>query len=340
MRAKPARSRTRRLALLGAFAVATAAVGCGGDEGGVTPEEDPEAIVEQAFAEPIESADVSLDVDFELEEQGRSESFQGQLTGPCRWNGPDRFASFDYEVALQGGGASVPPISVVSTGEDLFLEVAGTSYSLGNQVLAAVNREIEGDSQAAAACGTLGLDTEGPDMPSLMEDLEVAGEQEVAGVPTTHVTGTIAVEDLVTDLNELARQANQLSPEAAPTLSDQEVDALLDSVEEPRFDLFVGEDGVVRGFNSSFAFGSPDGGGEDEISSGSVAVSLEFAGVGGEQEIVAPEDSRPIDSLIRQIAGLSELFGGDVPAIPGLPGGGGGGARGGGAGGGAGGAGP
>jgi hypothetical protein len=319
--------------------LAVFAAGCGDDSGGsVADEEDPEAIVERAFSEPIESADVTFDVDFEVEEGGASESFQAQLTGPCRWNGPDKFASFDYEVALQGGGASVPPISLVSTGDDLFVDIVGTSYSLGSELLTSINRTIEGDSQAAAACGTLGLDTEGPDLPSMMEDLEIAGEQEVAGAPTTHVTGTIAVDQIVTELNAFAREANRLSPGAAPTLSDQEVDQLTESVDDPRFDLFVGEDGIVRGFNSSFAFGpSGEGDGGGGISSGSVALSVEFAGVGGEQEITPPENPRPLSSLIRQVAGLSELFGGGeltLPDLPGVPGGGAGGGGGGAGGGG------
>jgi hypothetical protein len=331
---RPTARLLRLRVLVVAALLALVGAGCGDDSGGsVADEEDPEVIVERAFSEPIESADVTLDVDLEVEEGGASESFQAQLTGPCRWNGPDEFASFDYELALQGGGASVPPISLASTGDDLFVRIVGTSYSLGSELLASINSTIEGDSQAAAACGTLGVHTEGPDLPSLMEDLEVAGEQEVAGTPTTHVTGTIAVEEIVTELNSFAREANQLSPGAAPTLSDQEVEQLTDSVDDPRFDLFVGEDGVVRGFNSSLAFG-PSGGGDGGggISSGSVALSVEFAGVGGEQEITAPENPRPLSSLIRQVAGLSELFGGGeltLPDLPGVPGGGGGGGAGG-----------
>lgn len=305
-----------------------ALAGCGGDESSeesATAGEDPEAIVERAFAEPIESAEVSLDLDVELEDaEGSSEPRKLQLSGPCRSNGPDEFASFDYQLALQGGGATVPPLTLVSTGANLFVSVVGTSYEFGDDVFADLNRQIEGDAGAAAACGTLGFDTSGPDLPSLMEDLEVVGEETVGGVQTTHVTGTIAIERIVSDLNSLARQANQLSEGAAPELNDQEAEQLTDSVDDPRFDLFVGEDGVVRGFNSSFSFGPSAGGGG--LSRGSISVSLEFADVGDEQEITAPEDPRPIADLLQQVAGLSGVLGDGAIELPGLPGGGGGGA--------------
>ena len=61
------------------------------------------------------------------------------------------------------------------------------------------------------------------------------------------------------------------------------------------------------------------------LSSGSVSVSLEFADVGGDQEITAPEDPRPIADLLQQVAGLSGVLGEGGIDLPGLPGGGGGG---------------
>ena len=314
------------LALLLLLTLAAIA-GCGGDESSeesATTGEDPQALVERAFAEPIESADVSLDLDVELEGgEAVSGPFKVQLSGPCRSNGPDEFASFGYQLALQGGGATVPPLTLVATGDNLFVEVVGTSYEFGDEVFADLNRQIEGDAEAAAACGTLGFDTSGPDLPSLMENLEVAGEETVGGVQTTHVTGTIAIERIVSDLNSVAQQANQLREGTAPELNDQELEQLTDSVDDPPFDLFVGEDGVLRGFNSSFSFGPSAGGaGGGALSSGSISVSLEFADVGGDQEITPPEDPRPIADLLQQVAGLSGLLGEGGIELPGLPGGG------------------
>jgi|GEM_PF-2408144 len=311
------------LALLLPLTLAALA-GCGGDESSEesAPAEDPQAIVDQAFAEPIESADVSLDLDVELEgAEGFSDPFRVQLSGPCQSNGAEKFASFGYQLALQGGGATVPPLTVTSTGDNLYVAVVGTSYEFGDDVFADLNRQIEGDAEAAAACGTLGFDTSGPDLPSLMEDLEVVGEETVGGEQTTHVTGTIAIERIVADLNSVAQQANQLSEGTAPELDDQELEQLTDSVDDPPFDLFVGEDGVLRGFNSSFSFGPSAGGaGGGGLWSGSISVSLEFADVGGEQEIAAPEDSRPIADLLQQVAGLSGVLGEGGIELPGLPG--------------------
>lgn len=321
-------SKPLRMVLAVLLSVGVAALaGCGGDEGSEVSDEDPQALVEQAFSEPIESADASLDLDVELEgAEGFSEPFRVQLSGPCSSNGADRFASFQYEIALQGGGASVPPLTLTSTGDNLYVGVVGTSYAFGDDVFADLNQQIEGDAEAAAACGTLGFDTSGPDLPSLVEDLEVVGEETVAGEPTTHVTGTLAIERIAADLNGLARQANELQPGAAPELSDQELEQLTESVEDPRFDLFIGEDGAVRGFNSAFAFGPSSGGaGGGSLSSGSISVSVEFADVGGDQEITEPEDSRPIDDLIQQVAGLSDVVGDGGIELPGAPADGGGG---------------
>ena len=104
------------LALLAALVVA----GCGGSDN------DPKAVslAKQAFSKSIGSADVAVSLNADL--QG-GQQLQGplsvKLNGPYESNGQTRLPSFDWNIALSGGGANFDG-RLTSTGDDVYFAVA------------------------------------------------------------------------------------------------------------------------------------------------------------------------------------------------------------------------
>ena len=287
--------------------------GCGGDE------EEARATIDDAFSTDIQSALMTLNLEVAVEgSEELSEPVNVQLTGPFQSNGPDQLPSFDFDVSLQGPGAeAVPPFGLTSTGDNVFVELQGTSYEVGEEIVAQQNEQLAAQSDEAQSLGALGIDPQ-----EWVVEPVVEGDEEVAGAETTHVTAAIDVPTLVTDINGALQQASELSGATAttPELTEEQLAEIEEAIEDPRFEVFVGkDDGALRRLITSLNFTLPE---EAQVSAGgatggSVSFDLEFAEVGEEQEIAAPPNPQPLANLASQFGGIGGLFGGST-----LPGGG------------------
>ena len=306
-----------RAAALAAAAIASLALlaGCGGDD---EPAEDVQAVLDRAFSQPIDSADVAINLDLEFEGGDQlSDPIRLQFSGPYRSNGSDRLPSFDLDGAVQGFGVQFSGIGLISTGRNLYLEVQGTPFALGRQVVREASRALEGGGgDPEAGLAALGIDPR-----DWIEGGEVEEGGDVAGVPTIHVATAVDVTALIADLNESAELVPEVAGGSAPVLSEDQAEVLDDAVADPRLDLFVGQDDdTVRRLALSLGIEIPE---EDQaalggVGSGAASFSIEFANVNEDQRIRAPRNARPLEDLASQVAGFGALFG--LPEIPGLTG--------------------
>lgn len=305
-----ARPRIRlRAALLAAAAIASIALlpACGDDD---EPAEDAQALLDRAFSQPIDSADLSVSLDIEFE---GSDPIRLQFSGPYRTGGADRLPSFDLEGAVQGFGVQFSGVGLISTGRNLYLEVQGVPYALGRQVVTKASGALE-EGDAEAGLGALGIDPS-----DWIEGGEVEEGDDVAGVPTTHVATAVDVRALIADLNETAELVPEVAGGSAPVLSEDQAEVLDEAVADPRLDLFVGEeDDTIRRLALSLGIEIPE---EDQaelggVGNGTASFSIEFANVNEGQRVKAPRNARPLEDLASQVFGLGALFG--LPEIPGL----------------------
>lgn len=306
------RSGAKRLLALVASALAAllataGVVACGDDQ------EEVDEILTRAFEQSVESADVSMNADLQLEGSEQfGEPIRVQVTGPYVSGDEETLPSFDFEVSLASGGTGVqvPSFSLISTSDNVFVEAQGTAYEVGEEsVEEALANQPEGEDQGLAA---FGIDPRG-----WIVDGQVEGDEEVAGVETTHVSGTVDVAKMLTDLNQVAEESSAPEVAGQTTLTPEQISQAEEVLGEPRFDLFVGkDDGKIRRFTASVDFTVPEevGAQAGGLTGGTANFSLELANVGGDQEITAPEDPRPITDLVEQLGGL---FGGGV--VPGVP---------------------
>ncbi|MBA2764301.1 MAG: hypothetical protein H0U42_06395 [Thermoleophilaceae bacterium] len=290
---RPAITRPARAALAAAVA-AILLVGCGGGP-------DPEELLDSAFSETVGSAQASLGLDLELQGvPGLTEPVRLQLEGPYRSAAEDELPAFDFTVAVD---APVPgqALELTSTGGNLFVTLAGTAYEVGED---AVAEQLAAD---AANDDEDGLAALGVDPRSWVEDPSIEGEEEIDGVQVTHVTGVLSVPAMVADLNSAAQNASTSGDQTAPVLTDEQIAQIEETVENPAFDLYVGEDGKIRRLSASITFAVPeaDRAGIGGLESGRLGFELELSAVGEPVTIEPPEDPRPIEELTEQIQALT-----------------------------------
>jgi hypothetical protein len=139
------------------------------------------------------------------------------------------------------------------------------------------------------------------------------GEEEVAGVETTHVSGQLDVKKMVKDLNKFVARAGQSlgAGSAVPKpLPQSTLDKIADVVRNPTFDVYIGtEDERVRRLSANVQIIVPEADRQAArgIEGGSLELTIEFRDVGKPQKIEAPAQSRPLSDLTKQLGGSGAL---------------------------------
>ncbi len=309
----PLRRPLRAVLLIPAATGALALAACGG--GG--NDKDARELLDRAFRKEIKSAD--LKVDAQLQVKG-SESLDRPVRiragGPYRSN-EGKLPSLDLDLRVNaGGGGQTVETGFLSTGDRSFVKFQGVYYEQPRSEVARTNRLLR-DRGKRGSLKALGLDPR-----SWLREAKEEGTEEVAGVETVHVSGRLDVENLVRDFNDFLRRSGRSlsgATGAAPKpLSDSDVKKVSEVVEDPSFDVYVGEDDdIVRRVSGRLELEVPE---EDRdsvggIEGGAIEFSIEFADVGGDQKVQVPSNARPLSDLTRSLG---------AGAIGGAPRGGGG----------------
>jgi hypothetical protein len=290
------------LVLLAAIPLALAA--CGDSD------KDAKGLLRSAFDRPIKSADVSMDLQIKVDGvEQLKQPITVRLNGPYRSNGSKKLPSADFDLSFAGGGQTVNA-GVASTGDNAFVSFQGTDYEVGEDAVADVNRQI---AQSAGQRGKRSLADLGVNPLDWVKDAKEEGDEDVAGVKTTHVSAGLDLARLLDDLNQVVDRASKLGGGPTPQkLTDQQREQIEDVVKDPKFDVYVGKDDkTVRRLSADLDFDIPEsarsrvGGAEG----GSLSFSIEFANVGGQQQVKAPTRAKPIKELLDQLGGLSGLGG-------------------------------
>lgn len=293
------------IAALLAASVVLAACGGGDDKSG----ESPQAVLEEATLEGIESGklDLSLDVKAPGAEGGDldfslSGAFQGEGKASLPQLGLTAKASGDLDgkkIEFDGGVVLLPNSAYIEY-EGVTYEVDPTTFSFVESTLKQAQREAgaETGSAGAAACqeefGKLKV-------ADFLEDGRNEGGADVGGTSTTKVSGGLDVPaaiDAVLEVVESQACRTQLAA-AGPLPSEAEIDEakeeVSDSLKTTHVDVYVGEDGIVRQISAQLEI-EPQNGGEGPKSV-EIDLDLKLTEVNEEQQIAAPENAKPLSRL-------------------------------------------
>jgi hypothetical protein len=301
-----------RRALLVLLFAALALASCGGGD----DKEDAQDLLDKAFSNSIESADLKVDTSIQVRGSPSLEKpVRITAAGPFRTN-DNKLPSADIElkVGTDGGGQTVTT-GFLSTGDRAFVKFQDVYYEQPPSQVAKANRSIAKNEGKQGSLRGLGIDPR-----SWLGEAKTEGEEEIAGVKTRHVSGTLDVEAVMRNLNEFVRKSGaalggatgQTPPQP---LSAEDIRQVGEVVRDPTFHVYVGkDDDIIRRVSGKIEFDVPEASRESlgGIESGSIEFQVEFADVNGDQEIEAPANARPISSLTRSLGG-----GGTLPGIGG-----------------------
>jgi hypothetical protein len=297
-------------ALLLALALSLAACGGGGgnDGGG---DQDAEALLDRAFSEPVASADVDIDLQLDVEGlDGMEDPLRIRASGPYV-RSQKSLPQLDLDVALEAQGAGQAIQSgILSTGDRVFLKFGGVFYEQPAEQVAQTNRRLARENGKGGSFSDLGLDAR-----KWIDDAQLEGEEQIGGVTTEHVSGTLDVAAALTDINGLVKQsAGALGEagEAARPLRPKEIDRLAKSVSDPTFDVYVGkDDDIVRRVSLRIDVDVPEDQRADVggVTGASIRFTAQLDDVGGDQQIAAPRSARPLSDLVSQLGNLDSIAG-------------------------------
>ena len=277
--------------------------GCGGGD-------DTESVTElldRAFETSIGSADVTLDIEVELEGVDElQDPIQISLTGPYETGADKTIPRVDWDITVSAQNQSFNA-NLTSTGDRAFVGFQGTDYEVSQETVDALNSQLASNVEEDGR----NLSDFGVSAREWVVDAEEEGGEEVAGVETTHVSGKLDVTRVLEDLNTVVQEASklggQLGQQAPPSLTDEQKDQIEEVVDDPGFDAYVGkDDDRLRRLSADLEFEVPEDSREQAggLEGGRVSFSIEFANVGSAQPIEAPEGARPISELTTQLQGL------------------------------------
>lgn len=253
----------RSIALVSVLALGAAA--CGGSESGPAsdPALDPQAVLQQATAD-LATQTVELTFTVEADAEGRQVSASGEMAID-----PERELAH-LTVAVDG----LPGLP--GAGEMELVIDRTTVYVRGDALPDAGWLKVDADHTAMH--GAFGP-TEPADPAAFLDalrtatDIEIAGTEEIRGVPTTHFRGTL---DLAAFLEQVpaAKEKDAAAARDAFARFERQMGELNVS-----FDAWVDGDEVPRRFRIEVA---------PETAEGSVVVTMDVLEIGGELDIEVP----------------------------------------------------
>jgi len=312
-----------RRALLVPLFAALALASCGGGD----DKEDVEEILDRAFSSSIESADLKVDASIQLKgSPGLDKPVRITAAGPFRTN-EDKLPSVDIElkVGTDGGGQTITT-GFLSTGDRAFVKFQDVYYEQPASQVAKANRSLSENRGKRGSLRSLGLDPR-----SWLGEAKDEGEEEIGGVTTRHVSGTLDVEAVMRNLNRFVRRSGaalgDATGQAPPApLSAEDIRKVTEVVRDPTFQVYVGEDDdIIRRVAGKIDFDVPEESRQDlgGIEAGAIEFQVQFDDVNGDQEIEAPTRARPLSALTESLGGggtLPGLGGGDsgstTPSVP------------------------
>jgi hypothetical protein len=346
---------TRLRLIIALAAMAMSALGLAACGGGDDSDESPQAVIENATFEGVDSGE--LDLTMTVRSSGKDGGdVDVSLSGPFQGGEDGATPQLDLDAEVTGeaegdeidfqGGLVLLPNSAYVNYEGTEYEVDPTTYSFVESALKQSQRQ--GGEGGSSACQEAASKL---NIASFADNLTNDGTVDVGGTSTTKLSGDLDVSGALDSLVELSEDPacrSQLGSNGVPGPAElaRAKDQVGRSVNRAHMDLYVGDDDIIRRVTVELDL-EPKGSGS---ASQRVRLNLDLTltGVNEEQEISAPGSAKPLSDLFVKLGvnplelagalqgeglgGVLEGLNGDIGGLGGLGGGGssGGGASGGG----------
>lgn len=289
------------------IALGSALVACGGGGGS----DDPQAVVDEATLQGIESGkiDLSLDVRVKGEKGGNVDV---TLSGPFQSESDAELPELDLSFATKGslGGEGLNREGGITLlGDRAYIEYEGIEYEVDSTTFNFVKSMLkqqsggQGQSNELSACQEA---VSGVELADLVENLEAEGSVDVGGTSTTKVSGDLnstGAAEVVSKLTDDPTCSEQLSATGSlPSTAelDKAKSTIKSSVKSAHVELYVGDDHIVRRISAQATVKPPK---SSDASAERVDLDLDLtlSGVNEEQTISAPSSAKPLSNLFLEL---------------------------------------
>jgi hypothetical protein len=286
----------RTLALVLLVLVTGLVAACGGDDdAGSSSNASAKDVL--AGVKPISSATIDAILRVNLENAPAEVGDKVELTfgGPMRSNGEGKLPSLDWDIGFTSDFSNFKS-HVVSTGSDVFINLGGADFAVGEQNVARLN-------QSSANSKGDGLAAVGLDPLAAVSGVKEAGASEVGGTKTTRYTGDIdvdrALDQVESFLRHLPAQSTSGQPVPQLELTPERREQVKSTFQEPRFEVDVAEDDTIRRLVLTTRFVTPEANRRQAggITGGSIEYRVDYTGVGEDVKISPVEGARPIEEF-------------------------------------------
>lgn len=297
------------VAALVATTAALAACGGGSDKSG----ESPQAVVDEATLQGIESGNVDLSLG--IEAQGsEGGNVDVSLSGSFQGEGKGELPQLDMTAKAKGsiggndvdfeGGIVLLPNSAYVNYEGTEYEVDPTTFSFVESALRQAQREGGAESGSA---GVAGCQEEFGKLKvgNFIDNGANDGSADVGGTGTTKVSGDLDVSGAIDAALEVAEsQACRAQLAAAgPLPSEAEIDKaeneVSSAVKSAHVDVYVGDDDIVRRIAAQLKIEPKNSGSGPK--SVEIDLDLQLTEVNEEQKISAPGNAKPLSKLFLEL---------------------------------------
>lgn len=270
---------------------------CGGSSDAVSADEDPQAVLERAFSDEsaVNSAkiDAAMTIEVEGDDAGTVELAVNGAVENAGGDTPDT----DLTVSIDGdiGDESMEfEAGAVLTAKEGVVRLDGENYMIDpgmyEQIRGQISRQTENETDNGGLFGSL-------DGEAFLTDVKNEGTEEVEGVETVKIAGTVDTDKALAEFESFLGSADTLQGLGVDAPGSKEIEELREALGDVDFSIYVGsDDGVIR----KMEFTAPVNP-ADSDSSGSFSVSITLADVNEPQEIKVPTDTKPFDELISAI---------------------------------------
>lgn len=292
--------------------------------------DDVDAVLKETFAggKPVKSGKLNLALNIAAKGSKQlSSPVAIKLTGPFQSQGKTSLPQFDFDLLLDTGKQKFAA-GAVSTTQAGFVKYQGSTYALSPEIFQSFKKGFEqaqskqNGSSENPSFASLGINPR-----NWLKDAKNAGEANVAGTQTIHITAGIDSGKLLDDVNQILGKAGTLGSAAGrlPTkITEAQKKQFVDAVKSAKFDLYTGKtDKTLRKITVDLAFDVPkDQQKSSGLTSGTLTFDLEIGALNQPQTIAVPTGAKPFSELTQALTGglLGGLGGsspgGSTPATP------------------------
>lgn len=263
----------------------------------------------------IKSGKLSVDVAVTLQgASGVPGPIGVKLSGPFDSTTPKELPKFDLDLALSLGAQGAFNAGAASDGNGLVVKLKDQAYALPDNVFAQLKSGYAQQQQQSSSASSKGLSALGIDPLKLIKNATIAGDQDVGGEATTHISADVDPAGLVDAINSALSKAGSLGlgaqtsalPKSLPSNIQSQIKAAIKSA---KIDVFSGKaDHTLREFDITLAIAPPgSSSGPKEID---LKLKVQLTDVNQPQTITLPSDTKPFAQLQQQLGGLLSGLGG------------------------------